>query len=152
MNNRRRRWIVAGCLLAPALILSGDADTGYSALSKARYASNEVVNFVRPGLTIKINSADVATDGTINTVFTITDPKGLPLDRNGVTTPGTVSISLVAAFIPKGQEQYTAYTTRAASGAAVASTLQAGADANGTFTTIADGQYRYTFRTKAPSG
>jgi OmcA/MtrC family decaheme c-type cytochrome len=153
MNNGQwKRWILAVLLLVPALILSGDSEIGYGALSKARYASREVVNFVRPGLTIKINSAEIAADGTISTVFTVTDPKGLPLDRNGVTTPGAVAVSFVAAYIPNGQEQYTAYTTRAASGAAVASTLQAGADANGTFTAIADGQYRYTFRTKAPSG
>ncbi len=151
-NSGCRRWLLAFCLLAPVLIVSGDSETRYGANSKTRYASDNVVNFVRPGLLIKVSSADVTADGSISTVFTITDPKGLPLDRNGVTTPGAVSVSFVAASIPKGQEQYVAYTTRPASGAVIASTIQAGADSNGTYATIADGQYRYTFGTKAPAG
>jgi OmcA/MtrC family decaheme c-type cytochrome len=146
------RLILVLLILVPVMLLRSDSDGPYGVRSKARYASKDIVNFVRPGLTIKINSAEIATDGTINTTFTLTDPKGLPLDRNGVTTPGAVTVSFVAAYIPKGQEQYVAYTTRTASGAAVASTNQAGADSGGTFTTIADGQYRYTFKTKAPSG
>ena len=156
MNSRNskllNRLVLVLFILVPAMLLRSDSDDAYGVRSKARYASKDIVNFVRPGLTIKINSADIATDGTINTTFTVTDPKGLPLDRNGVNTPGAVSVSFVAAYIPKGQEQYVAYTTRAASGAAVASTNQAGADAGGTFTTIAEGQYRYTFKTKAPAG
>jgi hypothetical protein len=40
------------------------------------------------------------------------DPRGLPLDRNGVNTPGPRSTSFVAAFIPKGQTDYIAYTRR----------------------------------------
>ena len=35
---------------------------------------------------------------------------------------------------------------------AVASTQQASSDSGGTYTKLADGQYRYTFATKAPSG
>ncbi len=139
-------------VFASVLVLSGDSDVGYSPRSKAYYASNELVNFVRPGLVIKIASADIAADGTITATVLITDPKGLPLDRAGVTTPGTVALSFVAATIPKTQDQYVAYTTRTASGAAVATTQQAAADANGTFTTIADGQYRYKFNTKATAG
>jgi hypothetical protein len=69
-----------------------------------------------------------------------------------VTTPGAISTSFVAAYIPKGQAQYTAYTTRPASGAAISSTNQAGSDSGGSYTSIAAGQYRYTFNTKAPSG
>jgi hypothetical protein len=36
-------------------------------------------------------------------------PRGLPLDRTGVTTPGTVSISMIPATIPKEQTQYISY-------------------------------------------
>ena len=99
-----------------------------------------------------IQSAQIASDGTISTVFTIADPNGVPLDREGIVTPGAVSTSFVAAYIPANQSQYVAYTTRSASGAVVASTQQAAADSGGTYTRLADGQYRYTFATKAPSG
>ena len=146
-----RQVFVLALMFASVLALIGDSDVGYSPRSKAHYASNELVNFVRPGLVIKVTAADIAADGTITATVLITDPKGLPLDRLGVNTPGVVALSFVAATIPKTQDQYTSYTTRTASGAALASTQQAGADANGTFTTIADGQYRYRFNTKAPS-
>src|SRR5689334_16331311 len=79
---------------------------------KAYYAKPEVTAFVRPGLAITIESAQIAKDGTISAKFKVTDPQGLPLDRTGVYTPGTVSTSFIAATIPKAAEQYTAYTTR----------------------------------------
>jgi OmcA/MtrC family decaheme c-type cytochrome len=124
----------------------------FSKHEKAYYADPATINFVRPGLVITVNTASIASDGTIATTFTVTDPQGLPLDRTGVTTPGAISLSFVAAYIPKGQEQYTAYTTRPASGPVIPSTNQAGADSGGTFTTVNTGQYTYTFKTKAPSG
>lgn len=154
MKNARslRHAVMLVLMFASVLALSGDSDVGYSPRSKAHYASNEVVNFVRPGLVIKVTAADIATDGTITATVSVTDPKGLPLDRLGITTPGVVALSFVAATIPKTQDQYVSYTTRTASGAAVATTQQAGSDANGTFTTIADGQYKYKFNTKATTG
>ena len=101
---------------------------------------------------IQINSAQIASDGTITVVYTLTDPSGLPLDANGITTPGTVSLGYVAAVLPNGQEDYTAYTTRANSGTAVASTNQPGPDSGGVTTNPAPGQYQYVFHTKAPAG
>ncbi|MCX6621522.1 MAG: OmcA/MtrC family decaheme c-type cytochrome [Acidobacteria bacterium] len=79
---------------------------------KAAYASPAMVNFVRPGLSIQITSATVAADGTITAHVKFADPRGLGLDRLGITTPGAITCSLIAAYIPKGGSQYTAYTTR----------------------------------------
>lgn len=118
---------------------------------KAFFADEKTVNFVRPGMVIKIDSAEVAADGTFNVVFSLSDPKGLPLDREGITTPGNVSVSFVAASIPAGQAQYAAYTTRIENGPVIAAAVQAAADSGGTFTKLAEGQYRYTFKTKAPA-
>jgi len=132
--------------------LAGASNNSFTPRNKAFFADEKLVSFVRPGLVFTIQSAQIASDGTISTVFTISDPKGLPLDRDGIVTPGAVSTSFVAAHIPTNQSQYVAYTTRSASGAAVPSTQQAAADSGGTYTRLADGQYRYTFATKAPSG
>jgi OmcA/MtrC family decaheme c-type cytochrome len=110
------------------------------------------VQFVRPGLTITVNSAAIAANGTITVTYTLTDPSGLPLDAAGITTPGPISLSYVAAVIPNNQEDYTAYTTRVATGTVIASTEQPGADSGGTTTSVGPGQYTYTFATKAPSG
>jgi OmcA/MtrC family decaheme c-type cytochrome len=55
--------------------------------------------------------------------------------------------------LPNGQKDYTAYTTRTATGTVIASTQQPGADSGGvSATTGTPGQYQYTFHTKAPSG
>ena len=144
---------VAWALLAatPTIVYAGTSKI-YSPAEKAYYADAQTVQFVRPGLAIKILSAKIASDGTITTVYTITDPAGLPLDNTGVSTPGTVSLSFVAAVLPSNQAQYTSYTTRVATGAAIATTNQAGADTGGVITALAGGQYQYVFETKAPSG
>jgi OmcA/MtrC family decaheme c-type cytochrome len=132
--------------------MTGASRHSYSPQEKAAYADASIVEFVRPGLTITINSATIAPDGTITAVYTLTDPGGLPLDANGVTTPGPITLSYVAAVLPNDQEQYTAYTTRANSGPAIASTNQPNADASGVTTPIGPGQYQYVFNTKAPGG
>ena len=147
------RLVGLAAVLACALGSKSASKKPYSIHEKAYYAANDAVNFVRPGLVFKITGASIAADGTIQVKCTISDPLGLPLDRLGVNTPGPVSVSFIAATIPKGQKQYTSYTTRvrmAATGSATA--LQAAADTGGTFTSTADGQYTYTFNTKAPAG
>ncbi len=118
---------------------------------KAFYADASTVAFVRPGLVIKVSSAQVAQDGTVSAVFTLTDPNGAPLDRNGVSTPGAISLSFIVANIPNGQEQYVDYITRAATGAVSGTATQASSETNGVFTAMGDA-YSYTFSTHAPSG
>jgi len=124
----------------------------YSPREEAFYADANAIQFVRPGLSITINSAEIAADGTITAVYTIADPSGLPLDATGVTTPGTVAISLVAAVLPNNQTLYTAYTTRVSAGTLLPAATQAGADSGGVSTQVAPGQYQYVFKTKAPAG
>ncbi|MCL4403018.1 MAG: OmcA/MtrC family decaheme c-type cytochrome, partial [Acidobacteria bacterium] len=141
--------LLAGC----AALISAPKGHELTIHDKAYYADPNLVNFVRPGLVFKIVSAEIATDGTIKARVRVTDPKGLPLDREGITTPGAVSISLIAATIPKGQRQYTAYTARSVTSPITNKTAtQAGADSGGTFEKVADGEYVYTFKTKAPAG
>ncbi len=120
---------------------------------KAFYADEKTINFVRPGLVVKVVGAAIAADGTITADVQVTDPRGLPLDRLGITTPGPVSLSLVAAVLPADSERYTSYTTRIRTAAGTGKqATQAAADTGGTFTEAGPGLYRYTFRTKAPAG
>src|SRR5271168_1732050 len=111
--------------LAFGATLSAQAPKPYGLHDKAFYMDAAMVQFVNPGLTITINSASVAADGTISTTYTLSDPKGLPLDSAGVNTPGTISLSYVAAYIPASQAQYIAYTTRTATGTLIPSNIQA---------------------------
>ena len=66
--------------------------------------------------------------------YTLTDPNGLPLDATGATTPGVVSLAYVASYIPKGQEQYVAYTTAQATGAALGTITRPDFELGGTAT------------------
>jgi OmcA/MtrC family decaheme c-type cytochrome len=157
LAKRMKRFLVFGrmvpLLAMVALCLTGASNKHpYSPHEKAFYADASLVEYVLPGVTITINSARIASDGTISVLYTLTDPSGHPLDAAGVTTPGTITLSYVAAVLPNNQEQYTAYTTRANSGPAVASTNQPGADSGGVVSPVGSGQYQYVFRTKAPSG
>ncbi len=106
-----------------------------------------------PGLGIKINSASIAANGAITLTYTLSDPKGLPLDAAGVTTPGPISLTYFASYIPKGQEQYVAYTTAQATGAALGTiTRPTFEEGGGTVTSTGPGQYQYTMKSQAPAG
>jgi OmcA/MtrC family decaheme c-type cytochrome len=137
--------------IALTLILSGAVTRPYARNQKAFYADPRVVAFVRPGLTIKITSAAIAQDGTITVNYSLTDPQGLPLDRTGVQTPGAISTTFIAAYIPAGQTQYADYVTRTQTGAISGTVTQAAGENNGVLTVVGDA-YRYTFTTKAPAG
>ncbi len=107
------------------------------------------------GVVVKIKSAAIAKDGAITTQFTLTDSNGNGLDVNGALTPGAEALAFVAAYIPNGQTQYTAYTTTVdkATSNSNPSQTQASTDKGGTYTLVdaASGTYIYTFGTKAPS-
>ncbi len=157
MKRLASQYRILGRVLAIVAVLAASLASAtkhqYSPREKAFYADPASVEFVAPGLTITINSASISSTGTISVTYTLTDPNGLGLDIAGVTTPGTISVSYVAATIPANQEQYTAYTMRAASGTLLGTIQQPGADSGGTRTALATaGQYQYTFATKAPSG
>lgn len=145
------QWgLVASCLMLAAM--AGTGVPRWTASDKAFYLDENQVNFVRPGLALTITSAEILADGTIRAGFTLKDPRGLPLDREGITTPGTVAISFIAGVIPKGANLYTAYTTRTQTSPITGnSAIQAGTDAGGTYERLSEGVYRYTFRTKAPA-
>jgi len=153
MRGKRNLLIIIGLIAAVAAVADSvrlkPIKELYGPHDKAYYLPKATVDFVRPGLTITVQSAAIASNGTISATFTIADPAGLPLDIAGVTTPGPVSLSFLAAYIPKGQEQYVSYITRTATGTVIPSTTQPTGDSGGTTTQVGPGQYTYTFKTLA---
>ncbi|MGD0361461.1 MAG: OmcA/MtrC family decaheme c-type cytochrome [Bryobacteraceae bacterium] len=151
--SRISRILLVLLLVAGSAVLIGGSKSPYSRLSKAYWASKELVDFVLPGLNITINSASISSAGVISVTYTLTDPTGLPLDASGATTPGVISLAYVAAYIPKGQEQYVAYTTAQATGAVLGTITRPDFEV---FTApakqIGPGQYTYTFIAAAPAG
>lgn len=145
--------ILAGLVTVGCAALVSATKDKFTTADKAFYADEKTVNFVRPGLAIKILSAEIATDGTAKARVLFTDLKGMPLDREGIVTPGAITAGLILATIPKGETLYTAYTTRVqTSPITKVSATQANADVGGTWARVADGEYVYTFAQKAPSG
>src|ERR1017187_10558187 len=147
--------VIASFAILMPLAAQRTLNPGYTKHEKAAYLAEDLVNFIRPGVIVKIASANIAKDGTITARVTITDPKGMALDRLGVSTPGPVSMSLIAAYIPAGKTQYVSYTTTVAKptipGNTNPSQTQAANDSGGTWATNAVGDYTYTFKTKAPT-
>lgn len=150
-----KTWIL-GVSLAGALALTSAPKRPFSVHDKVFYASENAVNFVRPGLQVQILSAEIAQDGTIRSRVRFTDPQGLPLDKDGVTTPGRISAGnpgMIAAVYRPDNREFFAYTTRTQSSTITGqSAIQAGADSGGAWSKVADGEYQYTFRTRAPQG
>src|SRR5260370_16645358 len=93
-----------------AMALTSATKRTFSVHDKAFYAKPDVVDFVRPGLVVKILSAAIAQDGTITATVSFTDPLGLPLDKDGVLTPGPISNGnpgVTAHAMPKAQPHLT---------------------------------------------
>jgi OmcA/MtrC family decaheme c-type cytochrome len=147
------RIVLGLAVLLSAVTVNGQTKAAFGKRDKAYYLNQNQVEFIRPGLAIKIVSAQIASDGTIQATFTISDPKGMALDMAGVDTPGPVSVSFLAAYIPAGQKQYVAYNTQVAKATLNSNTAtQATTDKGGVFAKVADGKYTYTFKTKLPAG
>ena len=165
-----RRYVLAILLAVSALVVVGAPRLGLVGLAKRSgytihdrefYVAANTIQFVRPGLNISIVSASIASDGTISTDFKVTDvpPKGAlpqPLDITGVNTPGPISVNFLIAYIPKGQAQYVSYLSRLVPAAVGNGTPQTQATGEsmttGTLQTVAQGEYIYTFKAKAPAG
>jgi OmcA/MtrC family decaheme c-type cytochrome len=138
-------------ILAVAITMTGAKKATYGPHDKAAYTSRVIIEFLRPGLVVTINSATMAGDGTISAVYTLADPAGLQLDVNGVYTPGPITVSYIAGYIPNNAEQYVNYNTRVSTGTAGTFNVPT-SDSGGTVTQLNTGQYQYVFHTKAPAG
>lgn len=124
----------------------------FAAHDKISYADPFLVDFVRPGLVAKLEDPSIGADRRIRVKVRITDPKGLPLDRAGITTPGAISMSLIGAHLPDPDGQYVAYTVRTqTSPITKVSAVQASTDSGGTWDKVAEGVYQYTFGTVLPT-
>ena len=150
-----KRLIIALAVVASAVLISAPK-LPFTSRDKAYYADTNAISFVRPGLTFKVASVSIAAGGLVTARFRIADPLGVPLDREGIVTPGAVSASFVLSRIPKGGRFYQAYTKRTKTSTypstAGRTARQASADTGGRYVKIADGEYDYVFGTRVPAG
>jgi OmcA/MtrC family decaheme c-type cytochrome len=124
----------------------------FSKFDKRHYLTEQQIAFIRPGLVLEVQDVSVAADRSVSVTYKITDPKGLPLDKDGVFTPGTVTPSFIMAYIPNDQTQYVNLTTRTATSPITGvKAIQGSADSGGTSVKVSDGVYKYTLKTKLPA-
>jgi OmcA/MtrC family decaheme c-type cytochrome len=129
-----------------------DSEQVYSALEKAFYLSAEDAVWIRPGLKIQILDVSIPADRRPVAKIQVLDGAGQPLDRTGVVTPGSVSISFLIGCLPKNSNQYWSYATRTVTSPITKVTeKQAGADSGGVWTDMGDGMYSYRFGTTLPA-
>lgn len=133
-----------------AAFLEEDSQQTYSALDKAYYLSASDSVWIRPGLKVNILNVAIPADRKPVVTFKITDGSDQSLDREGKVTPGAVSLSFILAYLPQNADQYVDYSVRAASANGVTE-QQAGTDSGGSYASLGDGTYTYTFKTVLPS-
>ena len=131
--------------------LMDETTTLYSAFQKAFYLGEEDAVWIRPGLKLEIQDVRIGANRKPTVQFRITDDRGQALDRSGNTTPGVVSTSFIMAYIPQDKDQYVSYTTRVVTSPITKVTeTQATGDSGGTYTSMGDGVYVYTFAKTLP--
>ena len=87
-------------------------DNYYTERDREFYLTSDEVFFIRPGLELEIEDVLIPADRQPEVTFSLKDPGGLALDRDGIATPGPISTSFILSYIPQGEEAYVAYTTR----------------------------------------
>jgi hypothetical protein len=107
-------------------------DGGYTTNDLEFYLTDEEIFFIRPGLVIEILDVTIPPDMQPEVTYTISDPRGMPLDHEGITTPGVVDMRFTLANIPMGEEQKVRLTYERIS-------------RNGVLTMLAPGEYHYKF-------
>ena len=152
---RNRLWtgiffaVVALTLVSAATL---DRLSNYSPFDKRHYLTSEQIAFVRPGLQLEVQDVAIADDGTVQVTFTLADDRGLPLDLDGVFTPGPIRARFILASIPAESNQWVAYTTRVQTSPITGDSALQPTNGGGSFEEIADGTYIFTFDFRLPAG
>jgi hypothetical protein len=125
--------LVCICFATNGLAKANTVDNGlYTTKDKEYYLSPEQMLFIRPGLEVEILDVVIPADGQMVVTFSIADPAGLPLDHEGIYTPGEVDMRFTLANIPMGEEQKVRLAYERTS-------------RNGTLEKVSDGTYTYKF-------
>ena len=153
LGKAKGRLIALFAVVAISFLTAGSVKRDFASRPQAFSAQSNVINFVRPGLILKVLSASIGADGTMAAHVSITDPQGLQLDPAGVATPGKVTVACTVAALPAGSNDFVSYTSfPVTSPITGASGTQVWFDESGTLAPVGDGTYTYNFGTKAPSG
>jgi OmcA/MtrC family decaheme c-type cytochrome len=133
--------------------VSADKKASFSPHDKAYYLDPAVIEYVQPGLTFTVVSANIASNGTVTVDYKVADASGAALDLAGVVTPGAITPHFLLAYMAKGNTWFTSYWQSSSTNATTGFvTTRASGDTGGTSQTVAVGEYIYTFGNKLPAG
>ena len=125
----------------------------YTKAQAEYYLSAEEMQWIRPGLNITVESIEIPADRRPVVELSFADDLGQPLDRAGVLTPGSISMSFILSWYDVEHRDYVTYTTRVQTSPITGDSAdQASTDSGGSFEDLGIGQVRYTFGTVLPSG
>jgi OmcA/MtrC family decaheme c-type cytochrome len=131
---------------APA---AADVPVAYASTQKEAFLAPDQLTYIRPGLNIAIASVTnfAAGQKPVVEVYLTDDLKG-PLDRNGLVTPGVISLRFIPAVWNPATRRYTNYIGYNATPALNANP---GRDNTGTWQDLETGHYKYTFFNALPA-
>ena len=136
----------------PASVSAPDQSAGpaaYAATAKEAYLAPEALTYIRPGFNIKIQSVTNFAPGLkpVVEVFLTDDAKG-PLDRNGLATPGVISMRFIPAVWDPATRRYLNYIGYDAD---PLKNQNPSRDNTGTWQDLEVGHYKYTFNFALPA-
>ena len=131
---------------APA---AADVPVAYASTQKEAFLAPDQLTYIRPGLNITIASVTnfAAGQKPVVEIYLTDDLKG-PLDRNGLVTPGVISLRFIPAVWDPATRRYTNYIGYNATPSLNANP---GRDNTGTWQDLEVGHYKYTFFNALPA-
>jgi OmcA/MtrC family decaheme c-type cytochrome len=128
---------------SPSAVAREATPVAYDATQKEAYLAAEALDYIRPGLNIRIASVTNVASGQKPVVeFYLTDNLNGPLDRYGLVTPGTVTPRFTVATWNASTRRYTNLIVSGGSPSR---------DTAGTFQDLETGHYKYTFAAALPT-
>ncbi|HUK14379.1 MAG TPA: OmcA/MtrC family decaheme c-type cytochrome [Thermoanaerobaculaceae bacterium] len=132
-------------------VLHGANPPTYATDQAEHYLTADQIAYIRPGLNITVNSVQIGADLKPVVDITFADDAGQPLDRAGVLTPGSLSISFILAWYDPAGRFYTSYYTRVQTSPITHVSTNQANTASGTFEDVGIGHARFHFTTALPA-
>ena len=153
LGKTKGKLIAMFAVVAISILTAGSVKHDFAINQKAALGQSSVIDFVRPGLVLKVLSASIGADGTMAATVSLSDPEGLQLDPTGVATPGAITVACTVAVLPNGSNDFVSYTPSPSTSSTTGNTTtEVWFDESGTLSPVGDGTYTYTLGVKAPSG
>ena len=141
---KRLFWFVAVSLvllMSASSLVSAKSDLrdkfGFTEADAEYYLEDSLFFWFRPGVEFELIDFEIPDDRRPFATFSLKDPGGLPLDREGVMTPGEIDTRFMLTYIPQGEEQKVSYHERFR-------------DPGDEYTSLGGGMYTFKFETVLP--